>query len=272
MTSPIEVLAEHYSFQSLLVEQRDQVLEVTLNRPERLNTFDRTMRQDFMALEWRIERDPAIKAVIFFGAGERAFGAGADLSFFEEDWRSPDFRVEYRWIHDFFDMIERVEKPVIAAVHGVCACGGLELAMACDFRIAAEGTRFGFTEANINLIPGSGGCSRLIQLIGLGWSKELVMAGEFLDSEQARQVGLVTRVVPGDRLQDEARALAAKLVAKAPQAMGVAKQVLNACQSLDLASGRILERMAQSTLILTEDHKEGVKAFREKRKPSYTGR
>ena len=98
------------------------------------------------------------------------------------------------------------------------------------------------------------------------------MAGEFLDTEQARQVGLITRVVPADALRDEARAFAAKLVAKAPQAMGVAKQVLNACQSLDLASGRILERMAQSTLILTEDHREGVRAFREKRKPSYSGR
>lgn len=272
MSSPLEVLKEHYRFQSLLVELRDGVLEVTLNRPERLNTFDQSMRRDFMALQWRIERDSDIKAVIFFGAGERAFGAGADLAFFEEDWATPEFRVEYRWVHDFFDVLERVEKPVIAAVHGVCACGGLELAMACDFRIAAEGSRFGFTEGNINLIPGSGGCSRLVALIGVGWAKELVLAGEFIETERALQLGLVTRVVPRDRLQDEARGLAAKLIAKAPQALGLAKQVLNACLSMDQTSGRILERVAQSTLILTEDHKEGVRAFREKRKPRYKGR
>ena len=184
----------------------------------------------------------------------------------------PEFRVHYRWIHDFFDVLERVEIPVIAAVFGTCACGGLELAMAADFRIAAEDSRFGFTEGNINLIPGSGGCSRLVKMIGPGWTKELVMAGEFIDAQRALQIGLTTRVVAKEKLVDEARALADKLVKKAPQAIGAAKAVINACQSIDATSGRILERMAQSALILSQDHKEGVKAFREKRPPQYQGR
>lgn len=266
------VLNPDYEYRAVKTERRGPVLEITLNRPERLNTFDAAMQRDFTALQLAIERDPDIRCVILFAAGERAFGAGADLSWFERDWTAARFRTEYRWIHDFFDVLERVELPVIAAVFGTCACGGLELAMACDFRIAAEDARFGFTEGNINLVPGSGGCSRLVKMIGPGWAKELVLAGEFIDAGRAREIGLVTRVVPRARLAEEARALADRLARKAPQALGAAKALINACQSLDPATGRILERMAQSALILSQDHKEGVRAFREKRPPRYEGR
>jgi len=266
------ILNPSYEYKAVTTEMRGSVFEITLNRPERLNTFNSEMQRDFTALQLQLERDPAIRCVTIFAAGERAFGAGADLSWFEQDWGMPRFRIEYRWIHDFFDVLERIEVPVIAAVFGTCACGGLELAMACDFRIAADDSRFGFTEGNINLIPGSGGCSRLVKMIGPAWTKELVLAGEFIDAERARHIGLVTRVVPRAKLNEEARALADRLVKKAPQALGAAKAVINACQNLDTASGRILERMAQSALILSADHKEGVKAFREKRPPQYKGR
>jgi len=266
------VLNPNYEFKAVRTELRGGVFEITLNRPERLNTFNDEMQRDFTALQMRIERDPGVRCVTIFAAGERAFGAGADLSWFEQDWAAQRFRKEYRWIHDFFDVLERVEVPVIAAVFGTCACGGLELAMACDFRIAADDTRFGFTEGNINLIPGSGGCSRLVKMIGPSWTKELVLAGEFIDAQRALQIGLVTRVVPKARLAAEACALADKLVNKAPQALGAAKAVINTCHQIDATSGRILERMAQSALILSEDHKEGVKAFREKRAPQYKGR
>ncbi len=266
------VLNPNYQYKAVKAERRGAVFEITLNRPERLNTFNAEMQRDFTALGLQIERDPEIRCVVIFAAGERAFGAGADLSWFEQDWDANRFRTEYRWIHDFFDVLERVEVPIIAAVFGTCACGGLELAMAADFRIAADDSRFGFTEGNINLIPGSGGCSRLVKMIGPGWAKELVLAGEFIDAQRAMQVGLVTRVTTKAALADEARALADKLVKKAPQALGAAKAVINACQSIDATSGRILERMAQASLILSNDHKEGVKAFREKRPPQYKGR
>ncbi len=266
------VLNPNYRYKAIKTEQRGAVFEITLNRPERLNTFNNEMQRDFTALQLELERNREIRCAIVFAAGERAFGAGADLSWFEQDWAASRFRTEYRWIHDFFDVLERIEIPVIAAVFGTCACGGLELAMACDFRIAAEDARFGFTEGNINLIPGSGGCSRLVKMIGPGWTKELVLAGEFIDATRAREIGLVTRVVAKAALADEARALADKLVKKAPQALGAAKAVINASQNIDSGTGRILERMAQSSLILSQDHKEGVKAFREKRPPQYRGR
>lgn len=267
-----EIAVREQKLRAIKAEMRDSVFEITLSRPERLNTFDVEMQRDFTALQLHIERDPVIRCVTIFGAGERAFGAGADLRWFEQEWRTPRFRTEYRWIHDFFDTLERIEVPVIAAVFGTCACGGLELAMACDFRIAADDTRCGFTEGNINLIPGSGGCSRLVKMIGPAWTKELVMAGEFINAERAMSIGLITRVVPKASLATEARALADRLVKKAPQALGAAKAVINVCQSIESTSGRVLERMAQSSLIVSQDHAEGVKAFREKRPPKYSGK
>lgn len=271
INEPNDAITE-YDFKALDVRFEDDILRVTLDRPERLNAFNDDMREEFLWLTRRIEANGDIRCIVIDGAGDRAFCAGADVSWFEQDWSTERFRIEYRWVHDFFDTLERIEIPVICAVHGTCACGGLELAMSCDFRIAAEGTRFGFTEANINLVPGSGGCSRLVNLIGPSWAKELVLAGTFIDTERAMQIGLITRVAPKDELQDAAMDLARQLAAKAPLAMGLAKVIMNTCDSIDAASGRILERVGQSVLIKTEDHGEGVRAFREKRKPVYRGR
>lgn len=271
ITESNEVITSH-EFDALKVSLDNQILTITLNRPERLNTFDEPMKEEFRWLERRIEANPDIRVIIVNAEGDRAFCAGSDVAWFEEEWATERFRVEYRWIHDFFDRLERIEIPVIAATQGVCACGGLELAMSCDFRICSDDSRFGFTEGNINLIPGSGGCSRLINLVGPGWAKELVMAGEFIDAERAMQIGLVTRVVPKDKLNEAARELAEKLITKAPLAMGMAKAIMNTCENIDSASGRILERIGQSVLIKTEDHKEGVRAFREKRPAEYKGR
>lgn len=272
MITEADDIINSHPFEALKVVVEDEIMTITLNRPERLNAFSEEMKEGFRWLERRIEANGSVRVIIVNGEGERAFCAGADVAWFEQDWQTERFRIEYRWIHDFFDTLERIEQPVIAAVHGVCACGGLELAMACDFRIAAEGTRFGFTEGNINLIPGSGGCSRLVNLIGPGWAKEMVLAGEFIDTDRAMQLGLITRVTSYESLMDEARALAAKLLKKAPLALGMSKMVMNTCQDIDSTSGRILERIGQSVLIKSEDHKEGLRAFREKRAPDYRGR
>ena len=271
ITETNDVIASH-EFEALKVGIDNQILTITLNRPERLNAFNEQMKEEFRWLERRIEANSDIRVIIINAEGDRAFCAGADVSWFEQEWQTNRFRIEYRWIHDFFDRLERIEIPVIAATQGVCACGGLELAMSCDFRICSDDSRFGFTEGNINLIPGSGGCSRLVKLIGPSWAKELVLAGEFIDADRAFQIGLVTRVVPRDQLNAAARELAEKLLTKAPLALGMAKAVMNTCDNIDAASGRILERIGQSVLIRTDDHQEGVRAFREKRPPNYQGR
>ena len=219
-------IIEGHAFKALKVAiDGDGIMTITLARPERLNAFNDDMRAEFLWLTRRIEANPAIRVIVFNAEGERAFCAGADVSWFENDWPTERFRIEYRWVHDFFDLLERIEIPVICAAQGICACGGLEFAMSCDFRIAADDARFGFTEANINLIPGSGGCSRLVNLIGPGWAKELVMAGTFIDAGQALRIGLVTRVAPVAELHDAAMELARKLVAKAPSARSARRPI-----------------------------------------------
>jgi len=161
---------------------------------------------------------------------------------------------------------------VIAAINVTCVGGGLELALTCDLRLAARSARFGLPENNLGLIPGIGGCSRLVKLVGFGRAKELVLTGEIISAEEACRYGLVSRVVEDEALMAEARGLAERLRAKAPQALGIAKRVLQNCVSADLQTSRTLESFGQSILIKTTDHREGVNAFREKRRPRFEGR
>lgn len=256
---------------TILYDVKDGIATVTLNRPDRLNAFNEDMKADFFQLQDELWDDRDVRIIVITGNG-RAFGAGADVSWFEQDWHTPSFRRQYRKIHDWFDALESMEKPVIAAVNGICACGGLELAMAADFRIGAESSRYGFTESNINLIAGSGGCSRLVNLVGPSRAKQLLMTAELIPAAEALQWGLVNQVVPDDQLMDSAMELARKLANKAPQALGMAKHVVQICQNVDLATGRFAERLGQSVLIKTSDHREGVRAFREKRPPHFEDR
>jgi enoyl-CoA hydratase len=162
-------------------------------------------------------------------------------------------------------------KPVIAAINGVAVGEGLEMALASDFRIASEKAKLGFPEAKIGLIPASGGCSRIVKQLGIMRAKELYLGGDIMTAEEAHALGLVTRVVPHDRLMDEAMALARRLAAKAPLALAACKAVLNACVDTDVASGHVLELMAQTVLVNTKDHLEGIQAFVQKRDPKFIG-
>ena len=182
------------------------------------------------------------------------------------------FRRVARDIHNVFNEIEGMEVPVIAAINGVAAGGGMELALSCDFRIAADTAKLGFPENNVGLIPGSGGCSRLVKLVGLARAKRLVMSGEMVTAERGLALGLVEEVVPAAGLREHALAFAKTLEVKAPLALGLAKIVLNACANVDPDTGRHFERIGQSVLKTTEDHLEGARAFVEKRKPAFKGR
>jgi len=259
------------TFSTLLYDLTDGIATVTINRPEKNNAISQEMRADFRALADELYGDDAIRVIVFTGTG-KTFCVGADVSVFETDWNTPAFRANTRLLTNFFNDLEALEKPLIGAINGTCVGGGLELALACDLRIAARSARFGLPENNIGLIPGIGGCSRLVRLVGFGRAKELILTGEIVSAEAAERLGLVNRVVEDAALGTEARGLAERLRAKAPQALGIAKRVIQNCVSADLATARTIESFGQSILVKTRDHKEGVAAFRGKRRPSFEGR
>jgi enoyl-CoA hydratase/carnithine racemase len=251
----------------------DGVGIVRLNRPAKLNAFDERMIRELRAVIWRANFDDSIRVLIITGVG-RAFCAGRDISGldYENNLTTPQYRAYVRANHELFDDIEAIEKPVIAAVNGICAGGGVEMAIACDFRIASTAASFSLPENQLGVIPASGACSRMIQMIGIGRLKHMIMAVETVQAEEALRIGLVGQVCAPDELLDQATAFARQLLKKAPQAMGMAKHIINACQNVDTETGRLLERLGQSVLIRTEDNKEGMAAFQGKRPGRFKGK
>lgn len=250
----------------------DGIARVTFNRPEALNAFSYQMCDEFWSLAPRLQ-DSDVRVVVFRGEG-RAFSAGADIKEFGRWDGQPTaaFRRDVRRFHDFYDFLEYLEKPVIAAINGACVGGGLEIALSCDIRIARAGAKLGFPENALGLIPNSGGCSRTMRLIGPGLTKVLVMTGELITAEYAREIGLVEYVHPADQFDDAVETMVRKLASKAPQALALAKYVIDNAMETDRHTGRYIERLAQSVLLRTEDHQEGVAAFIAKRPPSFSGR
>ncbi|HXG63823.1 MAG TPA: enoyl-CoA hydratase/isomerase family protein [Blastocatellia bacterium] len=258
------------AYKTLLFELSDRIATITFNRPDRLNAINEEMREDFRRLFDELQANDEIGVVVFTGAG-RAFSAGGDIEYFERDWNTRKFRQENHLLTQFFDELELIEKPVLAAINGPCTGAGLQITLSCDIRIASDQAKFGFRENNIGLIPGAGGCSRLVKLIGYGKAKELIFTGEMISAAEAERIGLVNRVVAHDELMSHTRALAEHLLTRAPEALGLAKRLLWHSVTSDFQTGRILEALAQSVLIKSADHREGVRAFREKRKPEFKG-
>lgn len=255
-------------------ETDDGIVTLTFNRPDDLNPISLDTLAEINAALEEIRQNDRYRVVIFTGAG-RAFSAGADVKKFDEGtFREDDelplfFRLNKN--PDVVPNIETLLKPVISAINGVAVGEGLEIALSSDFRIASDRARLGFPEAKIGLIPASGGCSRIVKQLGIMRAKELYLGGDILNAEEARALGLVTKVVPHDRLMDEAMSLARRLLTKAPLALATCKAVLQACVDTDVASGHVLELMAQTVLVNTRDHAEGVRAFIEKRDPKFVG-
>jgi enoyl-CoA hydratase/carnithine racemase len=268
---PAGFLAQSDSFTTIRFELRpDKIGILTLNRPDKLNAFDETMIREMRQVIWRANFDDNLRVLIITGAG-RAFCSGRDILGldYENNLPSAQFRAYVRANHEMLDDLEAIEKPVIAAVNGVCAGGGVEIAIACDFRIAARGAEFILTENKLGVLPASGACSRMIQMIGMGRLKEMVMAALPIPADRAEAIGLVHRVFEKEELLDGALEFATHLLGRAPLAMGMAKHVINTCQNVDTETGRILERLGQSLLIRSEDSREGMRAFREKRNPNF---
>lgn len=260
-------------FEFLRLEKHEGVATLTLNRPDTLNSWNQKMRDELREAVRQLVCDDDLRVLVITGEG-RAFSAGEDVRGMQglTDIGTRGFRRVARDIHNVFDEIEAIEVPVIAAINGVAAGGGLELALSCDFRFAAETAKLGFPENNVGLIPGSGGCSRLVKLVGISRAKRLVMSGQMIPAGRALEMGLVDEVHAPETVVEKAKEFANLLATKAPMALGLAKIVLNACANVDPDTGRHLERLGQSILKKTEDHEEGAKAFVEKRKPKFKGR
>jgi enoyl-CoA hydratase/carnithine racemase len=261
-------------FRTIKVEMsKDGILTILLNRPGKLNAFNERMIREMRSVIWKANFDDGVRVIVITGAG-RAFCAGRDINGldYENNLETPGYRAYVRANHELFDDIEAIEKPVIAAINGICAGGGVEMSIACDFRMAAHGAQFLLPENQLGVIPASGACSRMIQMIGIGRLKEMVMAALPVDADEAYRIGLVNRVFAPERLMEETMAFARELLKRAPQAMGMAKHVINMCQNVDTETGRLLERLGQSVLIRTQDNKEGMQSFQQKRKPRFTGK
>lgn len=242
-----------------------------LNRPDAMNAWHAAMRSELARAMEEVALSEA--RVVIIRGDERAFSAGEDVRGMAglTQGGTRRFRAVARQIHSAFDLIEAIEIPFIAVIEGVAAGGGMELALSCDFRIAGRAARLGLPESNVGLIPGSGGCSRLVRCVGAARAKQIVMLEGVMSAERAGELGLLTELVEAGQAMQAGLAMARRLAAKAPLALGMAKLVINTCADVDLESGRRLERIGQSVLKKSDDHAEGARAFIEKRKPRWTG-
>lgn len=240
----------------------------TLNRPEALNALNTALLNELAdALEaW--DRDDKVRCIIVTGS-DRAFAAGADIKEMQPKTYSQMYRENL--FGDQFDRIARVKKPIIAAVAGHALGGGCELALVCDFIIAAETAKFGQPEINLGVMPGIGGTQRLPRAVGKAKAMDMVLTARMIDAAEAERAGLVARVVPADKLLDEALGAAAKIAAQSPLAVAMNKELVNAAFETTLSTGVLMERRLFHSLFAFEDQKEGMAAFIEKRKPAFKG-
>ncbi|MDH5482261.1 MAG: enoyl-CoA hydratase-related protein [Candidatus Bathyarchaeota archaeon] len=254
-----------------LYEKKDGIALITINRPAALNALDEETVLGLLSRLQDAEKDDNIRVVVITGAGEKAFCAGLDLKTVKDISAIKAWETTKR-LQKLTLTIEELGKPVIAAINGYALGGGLELAMACDIRIASENARVGQPEVNVGLIPGSGGTQRLPRLVGKGIAKELIFTGKMIDAKTAEKIGLINIVVPPEKLQSTIEELSKEIMSKPPIALRLVKELINNSTEIDQRIGLMHECEAFGILASTEDFKEGVSAFLEKRKPEYKGR
>jgi enoyl-CoA hydratase len=257
-------------YKNLLFECEESIATITFNRPKALNAMNSETMGELLHAVLTCKSDEGIKGVILTGSGEKAFVAGADI--LEMQNLRPKEALAFMELgHETLRLLETLPKPSVAAVNGFALGGGTEISMACDIRFASETARFGQPEILIGLIPGWGGTQRLPRLVGMGRAKELILSGEQIDAKRAHEIGLVNRIFPPDQLLVETKKFARKLTGMPGFAVKMAKHAINFGYDLALDNALRIEMECCAQCFSTDDQKEGMKAFLEKRKPVYTG-
>lgn len=257
-------------FETISIEKRGRVAILTIDRPEKLNALNSAVHREGVAALDVLKNDETVRVLVITGSGEKAFIAGADISEFEG--KTPVTQRAAFFDRTLFNSIDSFPKPVIAMVNGFCLGGGNELALACDLRICSENARFSQPEINLGIMPGGGGTQRLTRLIGEGRAMEMILLGDMIGAEDALRFGLVNHVYPTDQLEAETMKLAEKIAEKAPIALQLCKEAVKFASRSDLDEGLRREVDLFAICFSTEDKKEGVSAFLEKRKPEFKGR
>lgn len=260
-------------FETITLSFDDRLAVLTLNRPEARNAITALMKTELAAALDAIEANADCRALIVTGAGDKAFCAGADIK--ERSGSDPtaaEFVARQRATIELFSRFADLPIPTIAALNGVAVGGGAEIALACDFRFAADTARIGLTEINLGVIPAGGGTQRLVRLVGLACAKRMILTGEVLHAESGLNMGLLDEVAPPEEVMARAQAFAELMANKAPMAVQIAKSVLNNGAEGTLQAGLELELQGAAILFASEDRKEGMRAFLEKRAPQFSGR
>lgn len=260
------------AYQHIIYEKEDELAIITFNRPEVRNALNYASIDEALDAARDAEADEKVRAVILTGAGDKAFVSGADIGELRERNTITELGERSNRRRVLASLLENMSKPTIAAINGFATGGGLELAMACTMRIASDNARFGQPEINLGIMPGNGGTQRLPRLVGKGRAMELVLSGDLIDAEEAYRIGLVNHVFPQAELMEEAKKLAKKLASKSALALAVAKDAINTGLNMSLAEGIEYEKKMFAILCGSEDKREGVAAFLEKRQPSFQGR
>jgi enoyl-CoA hydratase len=253
---------------SVLVEREEPIAVARLNRPEQLNALSSELMRELVGALENLDADESIRCIVLAG-DERAFAAGADISELR-DTATIDLYFGARL--DLWDAIRSIRTPLVAAVSGYCLGGGCELALACDLIVASQSAQFGQPETGLGVMPGAGGTQLLARSIGKAKTMDVVLAGRFLDADEAERAGLVARVVAREAWLDEAKRVAREIAEKGPVAQRLAKEAVNSAFETTLSAGLEVERKLFHLAHMTEDAKEGLAAFGEKRKPEFKGR
>ncbi len=258
-------------YHNIIFGIEDGIATITFNRPKALNAMNAETMTELLCAATACKNDAAVKVLILTGSGDKAFVAGADISQMQ-NMTAVDALSFMELGHETLRLIETMPKPVIAAINGFALGGGTEISLACDVRFASENAAFGQPEILIGLIPGWGGTQRLPRIIGMGRAKELILSGGQINASRAYEIGLVNRVLPADQLLAESKKFAKKLAALPGFALKMAKHSINFGYDLSLDNATRLEAECCAQCFSTDDQKEGMKAFLEKRKPVYIGR